>query len=183
MWYQTHSMYDIIWILCDITTTLNDITGLYSWYHIHTIHDITPSVYDISYDEWMTTQQLYLEWYPMYLCNPTDLIDDITHYVRMKSQPLHVWHHRHFIEHHIPSCWQHTIVCMSWHTLCLWHHICHPYCVYDYPSFISDLKLIKTAISYTLYVITHSVKEITPTVWDITGGICMPSYALYMTLY
>ena len=146
MWYQTHYMYGIIWILCDITTTLSDITRLYSWHHIHNIPDITPtvyditytllvtsqplklwqdtyyvfdiilSVYDISYGEWMT-QRLYLTCNPMYLCNQTHLIDVITHYVHMKRHPLHAWHHRHFIWHHIHSCWQHTILCMSWHTL------------------------------------------------------------------
>ena len=173
--------------------TLYDIKRLYSWHHIHTIPDITPtvydktytltvtsqpmylwqdtyyvfdiihSVYDISHGEWMTAQWLYLTWYPLYLCNQTHLIDDITTYVCMKLQPLHVWHHRHFIWHHIHSCWQHTIACMSWHTLCLWHHmyyiLCHPYCVYDYTSSISDLKLVKTAISFTLYVITPSLSK------------------------
>ena len=106
----------------------------------------------------MRTQQLYLTWYPMYLCNQTHLIDDITPYVHMKSHPLHVWHHRHFIWHHIHSCWQHTIVFMSWHTFCLWHHMyyiwCHSYCVYDYSSSISDLKPVKTAIS-SLYMSSH----------------------------
>ena len=40
----------------------------------------------------MTTQQLYLTWYPMYLYNDTHLIDDITHYVCMKLHLLHAWH-------------------------------------------------------------------------------------------
>ena len=187
---QTDYMYDIIWILCDITTALYDITILYSWHHFHTIHDITPtvynmtytllvisqplllwqdtyyvfdiilSVYDISHGEWMTTQWLYLTWKPMYLFNQTHLIDDVTPYGCMKSYTLHAWHHRHFMWHHIHSCWQHTIVCMSWHTLCLWNHMhyicCHPFCVHDYPSSIAGLKPVKTAISSTLYVITHS---------------------------
>ena len=108
----------------------------------------------------MTTQRLYLTWYPLYLCNQTHLIDFITTYIRMKSHPLHAWHDRHFIWHHIHSSWQHNIVCMSWHTLCLWYHMhyicCHPYCVYDYPSSRPGLKPVKTAISSTLYVITPS---------------------------
>ena len=111
----------------------------------------------------MTKQWLYLTWYPMYVYNQTDLIDDITHCVRMKSYPLHIWLHRQFIWQHIHSCWQHSIECMSWHTLYLWHHIyciwCHPYCVYDYPSSISDLKPVKTAISSILYVITPSLSK------------------------
>ena len=44
MWHQTHSIYDIIWILYDITPTHYDITRLYSWHHINSIHDITPAV-------------------------------------------------------------------------------------------------------------------------------------------
>ena len=81
------------------------------------------SVYEISSAEWMTSQRLYLTWYPMYLCNQIHLTNDITTYVRMKQHPLHAWHHRHFTWHHIHSCWQHTIVSMSWHKLCLWHHM------------------------------------------------------------
>ena len=141
----------------DITSTLYfDITAIVTMTR-HLLYIII-SVYDISHAEWMRTQQLYLTWYPMYLCNQTHLIDDITPYVHMKSHPLHVWHHRHFIWHHIHSCWQHTIVFMSWHTFCLWHHMyyiwCHSYCVYDYSSSISDLKPVKTAIS-SLYMSSH----------------------------
>ena len=36
VWYQT-TLYDIIWILCDITTTFTDIKRLHSWHHIHNI--------------------------------------------------------------------------------------------------------------------------------------------------
>ena len=56
VWYQTHYMYDIIWILCDITTSLYDIARLYSWHHFHTIHDITPTVYDMIYTLLVTSQ-------------------------------------------------------------------------------------------------------------------------------
>ena len=58
VWSQTHYMYDIIWILCEITTTLCDITRLYPWHHIHSIHDITPTVYDITYTLLVTLQPL-----------------------------------------------------------------------------------------------------------------------------
>ena len=119
------------------------------------------SVYEISPAEWMTTQWLYLTWYPMYLCNQTHLTNDITTYVRMKAHPQHAWHYRHFTCHHIHSCWKHTIVSMSWHKLCLWHHMyniwCHTYCVYYKPSSISDQKHVKTDISSTRYVITPSL--------------------------
>ena len=58
--YQTHYMYDIIWILCDITSTLSDIKRLYSWHHIHIIPDITPTVYEMTYTLLVTSQPLYL---------------------------------------------------------------------------------------------------------------------------
>ena len=124
---------------------------------------------------------MYLTWNPMYLCNQTHLIDDITIYVRMKPYPLHVWHHRHFIWHHIQSCWQHTIVCMSWHTPC------HPYCVYDYPSSISDLKPVKTAISSTLYDITPSLLKTSHLLcnhhrWHMYAIICI-IHDIISTLY
>ena len=58
VWYQTHYMYDIIWIPCDITTTLYDITRLNPWHHIHTTHDITPTVYDMKYTLHVISQPL-----------------------------------------------------------------------------------------------------------------------------
>ena len=48
VWYHPHYMYDIIWIPCDITSTLYDITRLHSWYHTHTTPDITPTVYNMT---------------------------------------------------------------------------------------------------------------------------------------
>ena len=70
----------------------------------------------------------------MYMCNQTHLIDDITPYVRMKSHPLHVWHHRHFIWHHIHSCCQHTLfVCYGRHSvydiICILYDVIHTVCM------------------------------------------------------
>ena len=108
----------------------------------------------------MTTQWLYLTWFPMYLCNQTHLIDDITLYVHMKSQPLHVWHHRHFIWHHIHSWRQHTIVCMSWNALCLWHHVYYIWC---HPLYLTwnPLKLP----SHILYMSSHPLCRRHQTYW------------------
>ena len=80
VWYETHYMYDIIWILCDITTNLYDIARLYSWYQFHTIHDITPTVYDMIY----TT------------C-------DITASLTMTRHLLYFWHYTQGIWH--LTCW------------------------------------------------------------------------------
>ena len=159
-WHHTHCIRHDIHSTCDITATVTMTRHLLCFWHYsqciwHLIFGMFDNILTVS------------DMIPMYLCNQTNLINDITPYVRMKSHPLHVWHHRHFI-YHVHSCWQHTIVCTSWHTLCLWHHMhyiwCHPYCVYDYPSSISDLKPMKTAISSILCHHTLSVKDITPTI-------------------
>ena len=52
---------------------------------------------------------------------------------------------------------------MSWHPLCLWHHIhCiwyHTHCVSDNTSAISDLKPILSAITSTVYIITRPLSK------------------------
>ena len=52
VWYQTHYMHDIIWILCDITKNLYDIKGC--------THDITST-------HFKTSHPLYMTWYTLYL--------------------------------------------------------------------------------------------------------------------
>ena len=72
---------------------------------------------------------------------------------------------------------------MSWKSLCLWHHVyyirCHPYCVYDYTSSISDLKPVKTAISSTLYVITPSLSKTS----DLLGKTSQVAYVCHHMRY
>ena len=58
VWYQTHYIYDIILILCVITTSLYDITRLYSLHHDRSITDIRPTVYDMTYTLLLTSQPL-----------------------------------------------------------------------------------------------------------------------------
>ena len=185
-------MYGITEILYDITLILYDITILYPWCHIHSIHDSTPnlygityfilaisqrlyiwqdtcvydiilSIYDILHGVRMETKPRYLTSHSQYMCNQTHLIDDIIHYVCMKSHPMHVGHQRHYLWHHIFSWWHHTSVCMSWNPLCLWHRIhyiqCHTHCLYDKTSSISDLKHILSAITSTVYVITPTLSK------------------------
>ena len=69
---------------------------------------------------------------------------------------------------------------MSWHTLCLWNHMhyicCHPYCVHDFSSSIPGLKPVKTAISSTLYVITHPQLK-------ISHLLCKASQVAYVCHY
>ena len=84
----------------------------------------------------------------------------------MTSQPMYVWNHNHCMYDTIGTLYDikstladntPLFVCLGTHRVYdIW---CHPYCVYDYPSSISDLKPVKTAISCTLYVITHSLSK------------------------
>ena len=107
----------------------------------------------------------------------------MTPYVCMKSHPLHAWNQRHFVTHRIHSCWQHTIVCMSWHTLCLRNHMlyiyCQPYGVHDYQSSIPGLKPIKTVISSTLYVITPSQSKTSHLLCKASQVECVCHYMHY----
>ena len=43
-WHQTHSMYDIIFSMRDITWTLYDITNLYVWHHTQCKYDIVSNI-------------------------------------------------------------------------------------------------------------------------------------------
>ena len=126
-WVQNHCIH-VIHYICDITATV-------LWQDPYYIFDIILSVYDISHGEWMKTQSLYLTWYPMYLCNQTHLIDDITTCVCMKSHPLHVWNHRHCVWHHIPSS----------HNTPLF--VCHgTHSVYDIICIIYDVTILCVGI-------------------------------------
>ena len=79
----------------------------------------------------------------------------------MKTHPLHIGHHRHYLWHHSLSWWHHTIVCMSWNPLCFWLHIhsiwCDMHCLHDNTS--SDLKPILFAITSNVYVITLTLSK------------------------
>ena len=66
VWYKTHCMYDIIWILCDITITLYDITRLY--------HDITSTLF-------LTLHKLYTKWHTLFLWHHSHCNYDKTYYV------------------------------------------------------------------------------------------------------
>ena len=160
----------------------------YTWHHIHTIPDITPTVYDNTHSNFditatvTMTRHLLCFWHytqcirhltlwkndntanvsdviPMYLCNHTHLIDDITRYVCTKSHPMNVWHRRHFIWHHIHSCWQHTIVCHGTHV------------VYDIICIICDVTHTLCMTTQALYLTCNPLKM-------PSHPLCMPSHPL-----
>ena len=86
----------------------------------------------------------------------------------MTSQTMYIWNHTHCMYDTIGTLYDITstlgdntplFVCHGTHSVCdiLCIIMMSPYCVYDYPSSIPDLKPVKPDISSTLYVITHSM--------------------------
>ena len=106
---------------------------------------------------WMNdTQRLYLTWHSMYLFNQTHLIDDITPYVRMKSHPLHVWHHS--------TLYDITSTLADSKPL----FVCHgTHSVYDIICIICD--------------VTHTVCRTTQALYLTWNPLKLPSLPLYMS--
>ena len=131
---------------------------VYLWKDTSYVYDIILSIYNISHCVWMTVQPRYPTSGSQYLCNHMYLIDDIPPYVCMKSQPLHVGHHRHYLWHDILSWWHHTIV------------LCHgTHYVYDVIS--------------TIYDATHTVCMTTQAVYLSWNPVYLPLHRLYMSLH
>ena len=87
-------------ILCDITLTLYDKAILYSWHHIHSIHDSTPTLYDITYTILATSQPLYLWQDTSYVYDIILSIYDISHGVLVAIQPRYTQSHSQYLCNH-----------------------------------------------------------------------------------
>ena len=171
VWSQTHYMYGITWILCDISTTRKDITKLYSWHHSHTIHYIIPTVYDITYTLLVTSQPcnyektptMFLTLYSVYrtsqMVNEGQCHDSIWHDTEcicvikptwlMKSHLMYIWNHTHWTSDTIGT-------------------------LYDLTSTLAD--------NTPLFVChgTHSVYEIICIIYDGWYAVCMTSQPLHL---
>ena len=101
VWHQTHYMYDITWILCDITLTLYEITILYSSLHIHSIHDSTPTLYDIIYSILVPSHMLYLWHHSHCIYEKTPPMFMTSYSVYITFHMLYEWQYNHGIWHHI----------------------------------------------------------------------------------
>ena len=155
-------------MLYDIIPTHYDITRLYSWHHIHSIHDITPTVCKITYTLLVTSQPLYIWQDTYYVYDIIISIYDISNGVWMTTQ---------------------TLYSMSWQPLCLWHHIhyirCHTRCVYDNTGSISDLKPILSGLQDIISSL-HDIKP--PFLWHHTHYMwhrvhCHNMYDIIWTTY
>ena len=75
-----------------LTLTLYDITILYSWLHIHSLHDSIPTLSDITYCTLATLQ-------PLYLWQDTSYVYDIILNI-YDIAIVHEWQYNHSIHHH-----------------------------------------------------------------------------------
>ena len=171
--YYIYSMCDIKTTICmtsyELYVTSHPIYmtshTLYLWHHSPCFYEKTPAIFLTSYTVYMASRMVY-EWQHNHcIWHHTHCIYIITLTWLIILHPLYVWnhtHHRHFIWHHIHSWWHHTIVCMSWHPLCLWHHIlyiwCHTHCVWHYKIYIW-LETILSVITSTVYVIIPTLSK------------------------
>ena len=78
LWHQTHYMFNIVWMLYDITPTVYDITRLYSWHHMHSISDHIHSTCDITATVYMTRYLLCLWQHTQYILHLTWWMNDNT---------------------------------------------------------------------------------------------------------
>ena len=133
----------------------------------------------------MTSHRLYLTSYPLYLCNHTHSISDITATLCMISHTVHMWHPTTIFMTSYPVCMttQHCVLLIphstyGWHTLNYrWYHI-HSitpnHSIYDvtYTSGMTSHPLYQT--SNPLYLCHHNLStDIIPTfVWHHTHYMC-----------
>ena len=114
IWHHTHSY---------------KITILYSWLHIHSIHDSTPTLYDITYSILAISQPLYLDKTPpMFMTSYS---------VCMTSHMVYAWWYNHGIWHHTHCV---CVISSTWlmisQTMYVWNHT---HCMLDTIGTIYDI--------------------------------------------
>ena len=168
-------MYDIIWILYDITTTFTDIKRLHSWHqipyiwhHLQGLWHLVPYTCDITDTMFVNTcqiyltlkthgakriQPLYLKSQPpyVYVCDHTNCIDDITHTVLM------TWHLLYLMAQYALYMTSHPRFMTSQHSI---HYISLLYLI--------SIWLYQTAHPLNLCHHIQIIDHITPIVYMIT---------------
>ena len=133
----------------------------YLWCHIHFRHDITPPVSDIASTASLSSKPLH--WYH-------------THFW-MTSHPPSLWHHMHFIEHHIQSLCHHSTALMTSQPLYMKQH---PVCRATYTMYMKQHPVCRA--TYPLYMRHHSLYLCphTQSIDNITPTLCMTSHSPYV---
>ena len=162
---QTHYMYGIIWILCDITTALYDIVR---W----CIHDIISTLF-------MTSHPLYTSWHTLYLWHHSHCYYDKTpnmfltlYSVYMTSQTVNEWQHNDCIWHDTYCiCVIKPIRLMTSHHMYVWNHT---HCIHETRDILCDITS-PLSDNTPLFVChgTQSVYEIICIIYVVTHIVCM----------
>ena len=127
------------------------------WLHVHFGHDITPPVSDVAPTVSLSSQPLH--WYHIHFW--------------MTSNPPSVWHHMHYILHHIQSLCHHTTILMTSQPLYMKPH---PVCRATYTLYMRHH-------SHYLCALMHSIDNSTPTrcMTSHSSYVCLVSFPLYKT--
>ena len=167
VWHHTHFIYDILYIIHNVTSTLwvhtivvTTLHPLHSWHHTHYIqhhsHDNTKVISAISPSISDTTSTVYVSSNPVYQLYYTHSLYDITHYMYDNTFSMH------------DITW--TLYDIT--PIFVWHHTEY---IYD--------------IIFNIYVITHTVSwkqttrpGISPILFDITSTASVWKHPLYQWL-
>ena len=177
VWYHIQYMWDILstifmtsYPLCMTSKPSVLITphSAYVWHHLHYrrrhIHSISPSynLYDFTSTSGMTSHTQYQTSHQLYLCH--------------HNLSTSVWHHTHYmcdiictIYNIISNSYVITLLYLGQHKVDIWNHIQYAVQNIHYPCDITVTSL---------YHHTHCIVSIPPTLYDITLGIGITSFAL-----
>ena len=143
---SNHYMYDIIWIRCDITTTLSDIKRLYSWHHIHTIPEYRTTAY-MSYTTFVISLPQYYD--------KTPTIFLTLYSVYMIFHMVNEWKHNHCISHDIQCiCVIKPTWLMTSQPVYVWNHT---HCMYETIGTVYDITFPLPTTHHCLYVMAHTL--------------------------
>ena len=140
----TSSLYDLKPpCLCNHTHYIwHGVHCVWMFHHIHSIDDITPTVFLISHPlKFMKSYPVYMTWQPQDLCHNSHSFNDVTPFIVMIAHPLYVQYLITYIRHHTHILWDHTTFCVTSHAL---YRTSHPilmslqYCTYDITASIYE---------------------------------------------
>ena len=157
-YYQTQCMHDITAMMCMTSYALPVASHPQFRISHHFMYDIKSTLSDLT---------------PLYLCNHSHLIDDITATVCMTSLALYLWHHIHYINDIISTKNDITTLCFDDATLGI--------CMISFPLEMKTHPLHHTKPQYWWCHI-HFRHDNTAPVSDITSTGSMSSHHLHWHL-
>ena len=155
-WNHTHSMYNTIGTLYDITSTLADNAPLFVCHGTHSVYYIICITYDVIHSVFMTMQGLYLTWNRLKLPS---------HPLCMSSHPLCRGHHTYCVRHH------------RWHIyaiICVIHGIIS--------TFYDKIPYYLWHHMHYVHYNTRTIYGISSTLYDVTFPMCVTSHNDYWSM-